>query len=111
MLAPAAPPVDENDENPHRRRAIADVKAHRKTPGVSTKKQKEETTIYTNRFDLWKENSTNFHLLPALARPLFTIPATQAQSERMLSSAGEIITKTLNRMDPNNLNLASLKHS
>ena len=84
---------------------------HRKTPGVSAKKQKGGITIYTNRFDLWKDNSTNFHLLPALPGPLLTIPATQAHSERTLSSAGKILMKTLSRLNPNNLNLVSLKHS
>lgn len=104
----AAPPVDENDEDTHRRRAIAEVKAYWKTPGVGARMQKGSVTIYTNRLFWWKDNFTNFPLLSTLARPLLAIPA---QSERTLSSAGQTLTTVRNRLDPNNLDLLSLKPS
>ena len=111
LSTPAAPPVDEKDDNPHRRQATAEVKAYRTIPGVGAQKQKGELTIYTNPLSWWKDNSTKFPLLSALSHPVLAIPATQAQSERTISSAGQILTKTRNRLDPNKLDLMSLKYS
>ena len=92
--------MDEKDENPYRCRTTAEVKAYQKISGVGAQKQKGEVTIYTNRLDRWKDNSANFSLLSALARPWFVIPATQMQSEWTLSSEGQILTKTRIRVDP-----------
>ena len=41
----------------------------------------------------------------------FSPSATKAQAEHAISSAGQTITKMRNRLDPNNLDLVSLKHS
>lgn len=46
MLTPASSPVDEKDENPHRRRATAEVKAYRAIPGVYAQKQKKRRQPY-----------------------------------------------------------------
>ncbi|CAN0232733.1 unnamed protein product, partial [Ascophyllum nodosum] len=46
--------------------------------------------------DWWRINAVKFPLLAALVRRLLTIPASQAQSERVFSSAGQIVTQTRN---------------
>jgi len=66
------PPVD---ENPHRRRATAEVKAYRKVPSVPACEQKGELTIYTGPLDWWKDNSTDLSLLSALSPRLLAISA------------------------------------
>ena len=44
-------------------------------------------------------------LLAALAGRLLAIPASQAQSERVFSSAGKIVTQTRNRLSSENVEL------
>ncbi|CAN0426553.1 unnamed protein product, partial [Ascophyllum nodosum] len=55
--------------------------------------------------DWWRINAVKFPLLAALARRLLTIPASQAQSERVFSSAGQIVTQTRNRLSSENVEL------
>jgi len=98
--------------NPYRPRATAEVESYRNTPDVPIEKQIGKLTTYANPLDWWKDNSTDFPLLSALARCFFFIQATQAQSERTLSGGGQIFLKTQNELDPNNFDLlVSLKHS
>ncbi|CAN0440110.1 unnamed protein product [Ascophyllum nodosum] len=54
--------------------------------------------LYPDSLDWWRINTVKFPLLAALARRLLAIPASQAQSERVFSSAGQIVTQTRNRL-------------
>ncbi|CAN0463050.1 unnamed protein product, partial [Ascophyllum nodosum] len=55
--------------------------------------------------DWWRINAVKFPLLAALARRLLTILASQAQSERVFSSAGQIVTQTRNPLSSENVEL------
>ncbi|CAM9651177.1 unnamed protein product, partial [Ascophyllum nodosum] len=55
--------------------------------------------------DWWRINAVRFPLLAALARRLLTTPASQAQSERVFSSAGQIVTQTRNRLSSEKVEL------
>lgn len=70
---------------------------------MAIEEQKWEVSIYSNRLDWWKNNSTDLPLLLVLSWCLFSIPAKQTQSEQMYSSAGQILAETLNRLNLDNL--------
>lgn len=72
------------DLKPHRRRAAAEVEAYWESAGVILDERRGDT-VYLNPIDWWNDNSTEFCLHSVLAGRLLAIPATQVQSERMLS--------------------------
>ena len=60
----------------------------------------------------WRVKSADFPHLAILARRVLAIPATQAESERLFSCAGNIVTKTRNRLAPSTVELlVLLRHS
>ena len=50
-------------------------------------------SVYNNPLDMWRNNAMEFPYLARVARHVLPIPATQAQSERMFSTAGLTVNK------------------
>ena len=67
--------------------------------------QESGKTLYPYPLDWWRINAFKFPLLAALARRLLAIPASQAQSERVFSGAGQIVTQKRNRLSSDNVEL------
>lgn len=51
----------------------------------------------------WQKNSTKYRLLSGVARKFLGISATEVASERVFSSAGNIVTKTRSRLTGDNV--------
>lgn len=72
----------------------------------------KNSRVYLDPLDWWRVQSTDFPHLAMLARRVLAIPATQAESERLFSCAGNIVTKTRNRLAPSTVELlVLLRHS
>ena len=83
-----------------------EVTRYRVASGLAMEEAQESGKIlYPDPLDWWRINAVKFPLLAALARRLLTIPASQAQSERVFSSAGQIVTQTLNRLSSEKVEL------
>ncbi|CAN0442995.1 unnamed protein product, partial [Ascophyllum nodosum] len=83
-----------------------EVTRYRATSGLAMEEAQESGNIlYPDPLDWWRINAVKFPLLAALTRRLLTIPASQAQSERVFSSAGQIVTQTRNRLSSENVEL------
>ena len=61
--------------------------------------------VYSNPLDMWAKRERDYPHVAKLARRVLAIPATQAQSERMFSSAGMIVNKRRSQLDPENVGL------
>ena len=73
---------------------------------------KEGTRVYLDPLDWWRVRRTDFPHLANLARRVLAIPATQAESERLFSCAGNIVTKNRNKLAPPTVELlVLLRHS
>ena len=62
-------------------------------------------TVYSNPLDMWRNKAMEFPYLARVARRVLAIPATQAQSERMFSTAGLTVNKRRGSVDPENVEL------
>ena len=72
----------------------------------------ESSRAYFDPLDWWRVMSADFPHLASLARRVLAIPATQAESERLLSFAGNIVTKNRNKLTPTTVELlVLLRHS
>ena len=49
--------------------------------------------VYNNQLDMWRNEAMEFPYLARVARRVLPTPATQAQSERMFSTAGLTVNK------------------
>ena len=68
--------------------------------------------VYLDPLEWWRVKSADFPHLAILARRVLAIPATQAESERLFSCAGLIVTKTRNGLAPSTVELLILlRHS
>lgn len=86
--------------------AEKEVERYRAASGLAMEQAQESGKIlYPNPLDWWRLNAVKFPLLAALARRLLSIPASQAQSERVFSSAGQVVTQTRNRLSSENVEL------
>ncbi|CAN0256728.1 unnamed protein product, partial [Ascophyllum nodosum] len=86
--------------------AESEVTRYRAASGLAMEVAQESGKIlYPDPLDWWRINAVKFPLLAALARRLLAIPASQAQSERVFSSAGQIVTQTRNRLSSENVEL------
>eukprot|EP00904_Undaria_pinnatifida_P011858 jgi/Undpi1/7802/HiC_scaffold_23.g10275.m1 len=73
---------------------------------------KEGTRVYLDPLDWWRVRCTDYPHLANLARRVLAIPATQAESERLFSCAGNIVTKNRNNLAPTTVELlVLLRHS
>ena len=83
-----------------------EVTRYRAASGLAMEGAQESGKIlYPDPLDWWRINAIKFPLLAELARRLLAIPASQAQSERVFSSAGQIVTQTRNRLSSENVEL------
>jgi len=53
-----------------------------------------------NPLTWWQTHETHFPMLAKLAQQFLFVPATSAPSERILSAAGNVLTKKRNRLKP-----------
>jgi hypothetical protein len=58
------------------------------------------TGVHADPLLWWKEKRFQFPILACLARKYLCIPATEAPSERIFSTASLLLSKFRNRMDP-----------
>ena len=86
--------------------AESEVTRYRAASGLAMEVAQESGKIlYPDPLGWWRINAVKFPLLAALARRLLAIPASQAQSERVFSSAGQIVAQTRNRLSSENVEL------
>ncbi|CAD6211034.1 GSCOCG00010951001-RA-CDS, partial [Cotesia congregata] len=51
----------------------------------------------------WKKESIKYPLLSMMARRYLPIPSTSVESERLFSTAGDIVTEKRNSLSPDNV--------
>ena len=101
--ATAAPSLPAED---FLKEAEREVTRYRAASGLAMEEaQGSGKILYPDPLDWCRVNAVKFPLLAALARRLLAIPASQAQSERVFSSAGQIVTQTRNRLSSENVEL------
>ena len=61
---------------------------------------RENGKDFTDPLPWWKKNQVHFPILACLARKYLCIPATEAPSERIFSTASLLLSKFRNRIDP-----------
>ncbi|CAN0532857.1 unnamed protein product, partial [Laminaria digitata] len=67
---------------------------------------------FLDPLDWWRLKNADFPHLATLTRRVLAIPPTQAESERLFSCAGNIVTKNRNGLAPENVELlVLLRHS
>ena len=62
-------------------------------------------TVYNNPLDMWRNKAMEVPYLARVFRRVLAIPATQAQSERIFSTAGFTVNKRRGILDPENVEL------
>jgi hypothetical protein len=77
-------------------RARREVEKYRQIPSVA---------ITTNPLIWWKENAENFPLLSLMAKQYLCIPATSVPSERVFSTAGDIVTAQRASLKPKHVDM------
>ena len=87
-----------------------EVLAFRMAGGMVMFSEKEDAkgvmkAVYNNRLHMWCNKAMKFPYLARVARRVLAIPATQAQSERMFSTAGLTVNKRHGSLDPENVEL------
>ena len=86
--------------------AKSEVTRYRAASGLAMEVAQESGKIlYPDPLDWWRINAVKLPLVAALARRLLAIPAWQAQSEPVFSSAGQVVTQTRNRLSSENVEL------
>jgi hypothetical protein len=60
----------------------------------------DKAKVFADPLVWWKEKQFHFPILSKLARKYLCIPATEAPSERIFSTASLLLSKYRNRMDP-----------
>lgn len=82
------------------------VESFRTTPGISFDVGNDDgTTSYPNHLEWWTLKARDFPLLAVLSRRMLAIPASQARSDRVFSRAGQIVIKSRNKLEPENVEL------
>lgn len=116
LVQPAAGGGDDNAEASRFRRTSvthavrAEVASFRKSGGMLMLREEADavglvTEVYNNPLDMWREKAAEFPYLARIARRVLAIPATQAQSKRMFSTAGLIEDERCDSLDPANVDL------
>lgn len=102
---------DSADEKREQLVAIVDmeVSAFKAAPGIRVWDMQKTNTgdkkVFSNPLDWWRKKQLEYPLLAALARRVLAIPSSQAQSERMFSTAGLTVTPTRSRLLDENVEL------
>jgi hypothetical protein len=92
---------DEADEGTLGREQDAVVSIERQIEGEISKYQTlSYLKITSDPLLWWKQKQFQFPILSCLARKYLCIPATEAPSERIFSTASLLLSKFRNRMDP-----------
>lgn len=72
----------------------------------------EGVKLYLNPLDVWRVRTAEFPHLASRARRVLAVRATQVESERLFSCAGNTVTKTRNTFAPTTVELlVPLHHS
>ncbi|CBJ33910.1 conserved unknown protein [Ectocarpus siliculosus] len=86
-----------------------EVSAFKAAPGIRVRDMQKTNTgdkkVFNNPLDWWRKKQLEYPLLAALARRVLAIPSSQAQSERMFSTAGLTVTPTRSRLLDENVEL------
>ena len=73
---------------------------------VATNDRGEEVVVGSdNPLEWWKENEMRFPLMANMARKYLCIPATSTPSERMFSTAGNVVTNLRTLLKPHKVNM------
>lgn len=90
-----------------------ELTAFKASTGIKMYEEDEEgTKVYLDPLEWWRVRCTDFPHMANLARRVLAIPATQAESERLFSCAGNIVTKNRNGLAPTTVELlVLLRHS
>lgn len=67
--------------------------------------QESESSIHTNPLNWWRDNGNRYPNISKIAKKYLTIPATSVPSERVFSTAGDIITAERSRLSPENASI------
>ncbi|CAB1105140.1 unnamed protein product [Ectocarpus sp. CCAP 1310/34] len=111
------PQLDEGADSSFVRLITSSVRVELTAFKVSTgikmyEEDKEGAKVYLDPLDWWRVRCADFPHLANLARRVLAIPATQAESERLFSCAGNIVTKNRNNLAPTTVELlVLLRHS
>lgn len=62
--------------------------------------QESESSIHTNPLNWWRNNSNRYPNISKIAKKYLSTPATSVPSERVFSTAGDIITAERNQLSP-----------
>ncbi|CAM9620525.1 unnamed protein product, partial [Hapterophycus canaliculatus] len=83
-----------------------ELEAFKTTPGIDMSKiGKDGKLVLGDPLQWWGIKAREYPMLAALARRVLCIPASQAQSERVFSAAGQIVSPTRSRLDPEHVEL------
>ena len=88
-----------------------EVAAFKGVPGITRFDNVGGKRVYNDPLKWWRSKQRDFPLLAALARRVLALPASQAQSERMFSTAGKIVTPVRNQLASENVELLVYLHS
>ncbi|XP_046559440.1 E3 SUMO-protein ligase ZBED1-like [Haliotis rubra] len=72
---------------------------------VSTYKAEDCIPLNSDPLQWWQENEETFPLLSKLARCILCVPGTSVPSERVFSTAGDIVTAQRATLRPENVNM------
>ncbi|CAN0013254.1 unnamed protein product, partial [Ectocarpus sp. 13 AM-2016] len=97
---PTSSPTSAGAEESSRKRPRRGIKMY--------EEDKEGAKVYLDPLDWWRVRCADFPHLANLARRVLAIPATQAESERLFSCAGNIVTKNRNNLAPTTVELLVL---
>uniref|UniRef100_A0A1A7ZCN3 HAT C-terminal dimerisation domain-containing protein n=1 Tax=Nothobranchius furzeri TaxID=105023 RepID=A0A1A7ZCN3_NOTFU len=64
----------------------------------------------TNPLQWWKSNEARFPSLASLAKSYLCVPATSTPSERLFSSAGNIVSKKRTSLSPEHIDMLTFFH-
>lgn len=72
---------------------------------LQTYLQEAECSLYINPLNWWRDNANRYPNLSKLSKKYLNIPATSVPSERVFSTAGDIITAERSRLSSENASI------
>jgi hypothetical protein len=73
-------------------------------------KKEQQIKEEEDPLEWWRKNKRSYKVLARLARQYLAIPATSAPSERLFSSAGNVISKLRSSLDPETASMLIVLH-